>query len=68
MQKLNALRQQYDQAQTKTDKQLLRYEGEKIMSDGTCTELKKAQEALNKVLKIKKKELEKCSHSDSSEN
>jgi hypothetical protein len=38
------------------------------MLDGTCTELKKAQEALNKVLKIKKKELEKCSHSDSSEN
>ena len=58
------IRRQYDQARTKIDKQLLRekYEGKKIMLDGAYTELKKAQEALSKALKVKKNELEKCSH------
>ena len=58
------IRRQYDQARTKIDKQLLRekYEGKKIMLDGAYTELKKAQEALSKGLKVKKNELEKCSH------
>ena len=64
------IRAMYEQAKTKADKQLLRekYEGKKIMLDGAYTELKKAQEALTKALKEKKKELAKYAQSDKTEN
>lgn len=67
---ITEIRQQHEQAKAKTNKQLLKqkYEGKKIMLDGAYTELKKAQEALMKALKEKKKELEKLSQSESTEN
>ena len=67
---ITGIRQQFEKAKTKTDKQVLKdsYEGKKVMLDGAYTELKKAQEALIKSLKVKKEELEKSFKADSEEN